>query len=564
MKNIKISITLLLIAALILSSVCTAFADANSTKFADINSSWAKQYIINVYNKGLMNGFSETQFRPSLSVTNYQALITIARMTKAKDKYDLAALAEKYKNNLANVSSYAKLEIAYCLEAGIITPQELSALNENTEATKQVVSRYLAKAMGANYDPNKAVVFLGFTDSEFIIKENKPYIKHLIDLGVLSSAGDAKGNFNPNSVVTRDVFAKMLDVASDKYINVIPVPPITPTTPPATTNPTPTTPVTPPVTETPNYTGTIDQIIIENSVIIVQVKDANNVISKKSFNVATDIKCIIDGASVDYYWKAKIGDKVSIYTNKDGKISKLIVDSKIKKLSGTIDSILMKDKLEVNIKFQNGETKTYYITDRTKVVKNNITTKYDYLKPEDKVTITTEYDNVTEINASSTTINNSGVIESIIYDRKALPKIVILDKDGNKKEYFIRRDIDPKYIIVAGQISRLSDLKPGMNVKVDLENNEIVKLVTVDTESGDKFDAAIKYVNIDWNIIVITQFDSAQQKDVERKVYVGNSAIADAKLQRLILQQLKAGDKITIFGIDEINQINASSIIVNN
>lgn len=565
MRNIKRSITILLIAAMILSSAGTAFADTGSNKFTDINGSWAKQNIINVYNKGLMNGFSETQFKPQLSVANFQALVSIARMTKAKDKYDLAALAAKYKNDISGVPDYAKQEIAYCIEAGIITTQELKGMSQYTQATKQAVSRFLGRAMGANYDTNKTVVFLGFTDAEFIYKENKPYIRYLIDLGVLDSKGDAKGNFNPDMVVTREVFAKMLDVTSDKYAAIKPT---TPATPPPTTNPIPSTggttvPTTPPVTETPNYTGTVDQIIIEYGVVVVQIKDNNNVIIKKSFTVANDIKCIIDGVDANYYWKVKVGDKVSIYTNKEGKISKLMVDSKIKKLNGTIEIILVTDKLELHMKLQSGESKTYYITDRTKIVKNKSNVKYDYLKPGDKVAITIEDTYVTEINADSTLTTDTGTIESIIYTRTAAPRITMFDKDGNKKEYFIRKDLISQNIIIAGQSSQVYDLRPGMNVQVDLENDEIVKLTTIKTETTEKFDGTVKFVNPDLKIITITQLDSSQ-KEIERKVYAGSCEIANAKLQKLTLQQLKPGDQITIFGVNEIDRINANSIIVNN
>lgn len=558
MKNMKRNITILLIAAMLLSSVSTVFAGTNSTNFTDISNSWAKQYIINVYNKSLMNGFSATQFKPLLSVTNYQGLITIARMSKAKDKYNLAALAEKHKNSITNVPAYAKLEIAYCLETGIVTASELNVLSENTVATKQVISRYLAKAMGASYDPNKAIVFLGFTDSEFIIKENKPYIKHLIDLGILSSTGDTKGNFNPDSAVTREMFAKMLDIASDKYTGMTPVPPTVPTAPPTNT-----TPTTPPTTVTPNYTGTMDQVIIEYGVVVIQVKGANNVVTKKDFKVADDIKCIIDGNESDQYWKIKTGDKLSVYINRDGKISRLIVDSKIKKLSGTIESVLITDKLELNIKLNSGEKKTYYITDKTKITKNQSSVKYDYLKPGDKVAITIDDNEVTEINADSSIVNDTGIIESIIYTRTAAPRITMFDLSGNKKEYFIRKDLDSKNILIAGRSSQVYDLRPGMNVKVDLENDEIVKLVTIATETTDKFDGTIKFINLDLKIITITQLNS-EQKEIERKVYAGNSEIANIKLAKLQLQQLKAGDKVTVFGVDEIDRINASSIIVNN
>lgn len=572
MRNKRRSIVLLLVAAMILSSVSFAFADTTGTRFTDIDSSWAKQHIINVYNKGLMNGVTDTQFKPKDSVTHYQAFIAIARMTKAKEKYDLAALVEKYKNETFNIPDYAKQEIAYCLEAGITTPTELSVLNKNTVATKQVVSRYLAKGLGASYDPGKAIVFLGFTDSEFIVKENKPYINYLIGLGVLSSAGDANGKFNPDSMVTRDMFAKMLDIASDKYVDVPMTPaepeePVEPTTPEVPTTPetptAPTVPVIPEPVETPDYIGTIEQVIIEYGAVVVNIKGADNVVTRKDFKVVDDVICVIDGVESSQYWKLKAGDKVLIYTNNEGKITKLIVDSKIKKLSGTLDSILITDKLELNIKLQTGEIRTYYITDKTKIVKNNNIVKYDYLKPGDNIAITVDDVNITDINADSTIVQDAGIIESIIYTRTAAPRITMFDYQGNKKEYYIREDLDSQNIKIDDVNAAVYDLRPGMNIKVDLENDEIIKLTTVKTETSDKFDGTIKFINTDLNIIAITQYDVNQQKEIERLVYVGDAEITDIRLNKLELSELKAGDQITVFGNVDIEKIYATLVIVN-
>ncbi len=563
MKNIKRKISLLLVAAIILSSVNMVFADTNNMKFTDLSNSWAKQYITNVYNKGLMNGFSETIFKPQGNVTNFQVLIAIARMTKAKDKYDLVALTEKYKDNLDNVPSYAKQEIAYCLEAGIVTAQDVSALANTTSATKQIACRYLAKALGSVYDPDKPIVFLGFTDAMYVNKENKSYIKDLINLEIIDGTGDVNGKFNPDSTLTRDVFAKMLDITSDKYKAA------QPTTPPVVINPTPTTPPvvtnpTTPVLETPNYTGTVDQVIIEYGVMVFQIKGANNIITKKDLTVANDIKCVIDGVESASYWKVKNGDKVFIYLNKDGKISKLIVDSKIKKFSGTIENVLITDKLELHIKLQSGETKTYYITDKTKITKNKSTVKYDYLKAGDNVAITVEDIYLSEINADSTIVNDTGIIESIIYTKTAAPRITMFDSEGNKKEYFIRKDLNTQNILIAGKSSTVYDLRPGMNVTVDLESDEIVKLVTTKTETSDKFDGTIKYINTTLKIITMTQYDSNQQKEIEKQVLIGSAEITNLGLDKLTLTHLRVGDRITVFGTGDIDKINATLIILNN
>lgn len=576
MKKTKKSIVLLLVAAMILSSISVTFADTAPT-FTDISTSWAKQNIINVYNKGLMNGITTTLFKPLDKVTNYSALITISRMTNAKEKYDLAALEQKYKASVLDkykVPSYASKEVAYCLEAGIITANDVSALTATSNVTKQVVSAYIAKAFGVTYDADKPIVFLGYNDSMFIIKENKTYINYLIGLGVLSSTGDAKGNFNPDEQLTRDMFAKMMDVASDKYKELKggTTTPTTPTTPSTTTptTPTTTTPTTPttttPTTTTPtakpDYTGKVDQLITEYGVIVFQINGANNTVTKKSLTVANNIKCTIEGVASDY-WKVKSGDKASIYLDKEGKIAQLIIESKIKKATGTVESILVTDKLELSVNVPNVGIKKYYITSATSIIKNKTAAKYDTLKAGDTVTLTVSDDiDLVEINADSTITTDSGIIESIIYTRTAAPRITMIGYDGKNKEYFIRKDIDAANILIGTAKSKVFDLRPGMNVKVDLENDEIVKLTTTPTESNDKFSGTIKYVNTSLKIITMTYFDVLQQKETNLQIDVTSSNMMDLATNAVTLTQLKEGDKIIVVGVQNVDKVKASIVIL--
>lgn len=572
MKNTKRSLSLLLIAAVILSSISALYADATIIKFTDISSSWAKQNIINVYNKGLMNGVSENSFKPMDKVTNFQALISITRMANGKEKYDLSALEAKYKDTVLdkyNVPAYARKETAYCLETGILTANDISALTASTYVTKQIVSSYIAKAFGVTYDPTKPIVFLGYSDSMFINKENKPYISYLIDIGVLNSKGDAKGNFNPDELISREMYAKMLDVASDKYKEINPTAPTTPTTPepnptvpttPVTPQPNPTVPTTP--TTPADYTGKVEKVIIEYGVITFQITGANGAISSKSLSVADNVKCIIDGVESTYYWKIKTGDKALIYLNNDKKISKLVIDSRIKKVSGIVESIVVTDKLELNVNTTDAGAKKYYIIGTTKIIKNKGIVKYDSLKPGDNVYLTLDGDDITEINADSKVTTDNGVIESIIYTRTAAPRITMIGADGKNKEYFIRKDLDPSFILIGNNPSVVYSLRPGMNVSVELENEEIVKLTAISAETNDKFAGTIKYINMNLRVITMSYFDTAQQKEVEKKIIVSDSKIVNVQANFIPLDQLKAGDKIIVIGVDNINSIEANMIIL--
>ena len=143
------------------------------------------------------------------------------------------------------------------------------------------------------------------------------------------------------------------------------------------------------------------------------MKDANNLMLNKNFSIADDITCTIDGVENSNYWKIKNVDNALIYLNKEGKISKLIIDSKVLSIPGAGGSLITTDR---------------------------------------------------------------GIIESITYTRTSAPKITMMSLDGKMKEYFIKKDLTTINILIFDEEHYVYDLKPGMNISIELENEEIIKL----------------------------------------------------------------------------------------
>lgn len=539
MRNMKRSLTILLIAAMVFSSIGATFADTKTNKFTDIDKSWAKQYIINATNKGLLEGATETLFKPTAVVTQYQALVSIAKVARASEKYDLAALEKEYKVKYLdpnNVPANIRKEISFCLKTGIVKPGELASFKTVPNVTKQVVSIYLGRAFGIVYDPAKPAVVLKYADAIGMIKESFPHINYLVNLGVFDAPKTSTDKFNPNTAVTKEVMAKILDVASNKYNELnpptsstsnpvtpptptVPETPATPTTPitptpttPVTPAPTPTTPVeptTPDVTIPPanpgsvgqvesdtiaaNYTGTVDWVFPEYGVIVFIVNGA-----QKTYAVANDMQCIVDGIEGGQYWKLKQGDKASMYI-KDNKISKLEIVSKVKKVSGVLD------------------------------------------KSTDK-----------------------GTVEAIVFSRTAPAKIIISRPTGQRVEYYTFKAIEKQNIIIQGREASLYDLRAGMQVNLDIENQDVTKLATFGTVGAGNLEGTITSVNTKAMIVTIESFDAVQLKNVEKIVYAATAKIGDRKSNLLTLTQLKIGDKIIVLGSNDINGIIADTITLNN
>ncbi|MFA7573337.1 MAG: S-layer homology domain-containing protein [Lutispora sp.] len=262
MKHKKIAA--ILTATILLSTTTMAFAD---TPFIDIEKNWAKAHIISVNEKGLMNGTEADKFSPDKAVDKYSAIISIARMmgTNNMDLNDVVNyqkdVLDKYK-----VPEYAMRETAFCLDKGIVQGEiEMDKFGNQAQATKLDVCVYLGRAFGVNYDAAKPPVILSYTDAYSIPSMYRVYIDHMIKIGVVDGKGDAEGLFNPNTPITRAMFAKMLDAASIEYVKTD-ITTDTPTEPVQNENTdTVTTPTDNGTAEVTKNKGTIDSITYSRS-----------------------------------------------------------------------------------------------------------------------------------------------------------------------------------------------------------------------------------------------------------------------------------------------------------
>lgn len=589
MKNYKKTLSLVIALAFVWMSIGAVYGDVRTAKFTDINTSWAKQNIINVYNKGLMDGITDTVFKPGDNVKNYDVLISIARMMIAAAPADLNALEAKYKDKVLDkfkVPQYARKEVAYCLEKGIISDFDVSAFTDDVKSTtkkayasKKDVCLYLGRAFGVTVKADAPPIVFAFKDAMFIPTVYKPYVDFLIKNGIVSEKGDAKGNFNPESIITRDVFAKMIDLSNTLYQKTKGGKDTSANTNPTNTNTNTNTgtnsntntntggTTTPPTTNTGStisseIEGYLMQVIPEYGTIILNVKGANGTLTKKVYKVADKVTCTIDNAA-GYYWKIKEGDTVKLTLSGD-KAVKLEVTSKIRKFTGILNEIEITDKTSVVITTDKGEVKKFVFTDKTAIIKDAKPAALDDLKKGNKIAIITDNENLTEVNADGMRTTDQGTIEAVTYSRTAAPRIILVQADGSKVEYYIANNIKRENIIIEGQVSEIYDVRPGMQVTVDLENEDIVKIVSIAPTTSVNIEATVKYVNTRVNVITIEIFDAIENKLIEKKVFAANAKIANKKLATLALSDLKKGQKIIIIGTEDIDGIAADTIIADN
>lgn len=572
MKNVKLFKAAVIALALLFAVTGVAYADNNTSQFTDIDGHWAQQHINSVYSKGLMGGATETLFKPGDLVKNLDALVSISRMIDRGNDINMEQLVTKYQEKSLDkfkVPSYAREHVALCLEKGIITDYDLMAYATVPNATKKDIAKYLGLAMGVKVKDGAPAVALPFKDSLMIPSIYKPYVKYLIDNGVISKTGDTNGNFNPNANIDRATFAKMLDIASSVYNNESPV---QDTVKPETGNTDSDTGSNSGTSTDTGNTGTsfedvkdglqvdvtaiVDQVIPEYGNLAVFVGT-----ERKNYKVASNISCIIDDVASDF-WKLKKSDTVKLYLEND-KITKIVGESKIRKMVGTLVDIKSDDKITLTMKTTGGDTRKYTITTKTIVIKDGKTALWQELKSGNNLVLTTTYDELVEINADGVKSSDKGIIESIVYSRIAPPKLVITAPDGSQNTYYADKDIE---ISVAG--NDVYSLRPGMQVEISLLDDEIRKISILGENKAIQAEVKgiIKSIDAGSGMIVIEVYDSNAQKYIDKKVFVGENTkiayvdLASLEIKTLHLDELKINQTISVLGSGSAEGISATTI----
>ena len=224
MKKRMLSLALVLALALSLS------AGAFAATYTDIQNHWAKTYLETLAEKGVLNGYSDGTMKPDNNITACETLVLLSRLYTLSDT-EKALIADDYAAEVtAAVPSsyswaYGNLEI--CRAAGILTKDELKALNLGSELKKENLAVFLVRAMGYTDAASKLTVKdMDFADAAKVSTSCVGSVAELAKLGILT--GDTNKNVSPQSSVTRAVVATMavraLDVLKDAGTTTLTIP----------------------------------------------------------------------------------------------------------------------------------------------------------------------------------------------------------------------------------------------------------------------------------------------------------------------------------------------------
>ena len=107
---------------------------ACAVNFPDITSHWSKSYVEDMAERGVFLGYEDGTFRPENKVTNLEILIMLSRLPGFDPDVQDMVYAE-YRSyldtHLGSDYSWAREELALCLESGIITKAEFESYAKN-------------------------------------------------------------------------------------------------------------------------------------------------------------------------------------------------------------------------------------------------------------------------------------------------------------------------------------------------------------------------------------------------------------------------------------------------
>ncbi len=221
--NCKKILVLALVSSMIVPTNIFAkvYKDVNNNS----NEAWAYEYINELSNKNILNGYEDGTFKPNRPVSFLETMQIIKALINPNS--DVVSKAQDmYKDvvNRANIPSWAFDAVCFNLYNETITSKTLSEANNRGFLKNKVypsrnsVAIYIARALKLSNTVDKSL--LKYKDMEKINKSTLDYLPDLVNQGIFSSTG-SDGNFNGDKYIRRSEMA-VISSKTLKYLKKYP------------------------------------------------------------------------------------------------------------------------------------------------------------------------------------------------------------------------------------------------------------------------------------------------------------------------------------------------------
>lgn len=444
--------------------------------FTDVpDDHWAYRYIKKAVDLGLMDGYDDATFRPNDIINTVEALSYITRLLtvyedeiiKARETYDVLL-------NDAQLTEDARNTLAIALYRGFIDEEfiksKLFTEDGIRKAIKVEISRYLAKAMGYKEgEENISYIFLYNDASEIPISE-QPYVKFLIDQGVLDKKGDENRNFNPNQQITRAILAKMLSQAYDamngkSIIEVERIPDLEKEKEAPNAD----------IVEEPVYEEISCTILMAiRDYIVVDTGDAID-----AFRITEDTEIIVDGEPSGIEGiESHMNVNLLVSEEKTVKRMEKVTDNRL--IHGIIKSLYLGEEPYMEVEMENGEIRTFILSENPEVVLDGRNSYLFSLDEGDYVIVESSEDKALFITGESREGRVLGILDGRTKDGNS---ILVKREDGTVYEYYLHEEV-----IVNRDSSRvdLKALRDSDELILMLKGGKVYRIDAFSVPSEDK------------------------------------------------------------------------------
>lgn len=160
----------------------------------------AYSYIYYVYENGLINGISDTEFSPDTLVTRSQIAVLLARLAGVEP-------GTSYETPYTDVDpdSWYGWAVGYLYSRGVLKDQGDGLFGPDESITREQMAALVGKLF-----PYRGTIWrpMNCTDRDQISTYALNAVDGLYNRRVFE--GDEKGNFNPNGTLTRGEFTAIL------------------------------------------------------------------------------------------------------------------------------------------------------------------------------------------------------------------------------------------------------------------------------------------------------------------------------------------------------------------
>lgn len=568
---------------------------------------WAKPYINEMAGLGYIKGYEDGTFKPNNTISKTEALILLSRMIGVNDDSfaDSVEFAVKeYESTLSKFSTNYAKEVSFLLYTGVLESSELdtylSNANKNTALKRYEAAILLTKLLGAEDEvKNNAFVSSSYADTVEIPDSARAYVEYVKEAGIMQGMGNNEQGrpiFSPNTAVTRSQMAKMLcslidildvstqtgvivsvDEFDEKITITIDGNDIVNTLEASTKYKingedvklaalsrgmhVKVTHIAGKVALIENNVAVKDTVIYglvsstkDSATKSVTIADANDKTNIETYVLADGAKIRVNGA-IDLFSKVKTNDYVAL-TIVGGLVDTLEVVDKTTTASGTLDSVdVSGDYTILNIEDASGNINAYEVSaDGVDVSRNSLSSSLSDLMRGDTIMVRMTYGKVTKVSASSKNQSFSGNIKSILHTTAGTT--IGIERSNEVIEYKVNKSV--KVVIDSTETGTVYDLRPGTDVNITLQSNEIVSIEAAGSVSKSQLNGTVKSINSTYGLMIV------EEAGTEYNVFVNtNTKIIDSTTGKTIMfKNIEKGKTVSVTGSNASGVLEASVIVI--